>query len=137
MGRYRRLLYFLFGLGMTSPLLALVVGGHIISLTTVTIALVFFDLLVRKHRRHFSARNQNSMFKYFMAWMLISIASTLFGFVYYSFVNIDYSLSAISALPKILFYLLFFFLFARNVKGETLMEQIFKGIKSGLWRVSR
>ena len=134
MGRYRRLLYFLLGLGMTSPLLALVVGGYIISLTTVTIALVFFDLLLRKHRRQFSVRNQNSMYKYFMAWMLISIASSIFGFGYFLLLekNKDFAFSSISFIPKILFYLFLFYLFSTNRMGEYKMLSIIRGLKFGI-----
>lgn len=132
MGRVQKILYYSFGLGMTSPLLALVFGGHIISLTTVTIALVFFDLLLCRHCIRFSYYKKSLYSKYFLIWMIISLVSSVFGFVYFIGFQKEFALSSISFIPKILFYIILFFFFARDVYGEDKMEVVFKGIKFGI-----
>lgn len=128
---YRKILYFGLGIGMTSPLLALVVSGHIISLATVAFSLVFFDLILNKKPGR--VINDKPLHKqYFNYWMYISIASSIFGFIYFIGINEEYAYSALSSLPKIFFYLLLFYLFAHDANGQEKMEYAFSGLKYGI-----
>ena len=123
--------YLSLGLGSTSPLLALVVGGHIISLMTISLIMVFVDLLYGP-KIHDNYIKKTYLYDIFFKWMIISVLASIFGFVYFISFRSDYSYSAISYIPKIFLYILLLILLAQNRKREQKCKLIISGIKYGI-----
>lgn len=119
------------GIGSTSPLLAVVVGGHIISLMTISLVVVFVDLLYG-HKIHDKYIKKTSLYNVFLKWMVISVFASIFGFVYFISFRSDYSYSAISYIPKIFLYIILLILLAQNCKREEKCKLIILGIKYGI-----
>lgn len=135
MNGMRRLLnsiYFLFGLGATSPLLALVVGGRVVSLMTIAMLFVFVDLILSKKNRLNLDFRESVLFKQFMGWMIISILACLFGFIFFITFRPEFSYATIGFVPKILLYILLLYLLGINYKATEKISLILKGIKYGV-----
>ena len=136
MNGMRRLLnsiYFLFGLGATSPLLALVVGRRVVSLMTIATLFVFVDLILSKKNRLNLDFRESVLFKQFMGWMIISILACLFGFIFFITFRPDFSYATIGFVPKIFLYILLLYLLGVNYKAKNKITLIIKGIKYGVF----
>lgn len=127
---YRKIIYFCLGLGMSTPLLALVVGGRVISLTVIALILALVDLINNQSIIHKSFNKP--IRKLFILWMNVSIIASLFGWLYFCSFDMTYALSSISQIPKILLYYLLFYLFSRNGDGKEKLTNIAVGVKYGI-----
>lgn len=129
MGRITKGSFFCLGLGATSPLLALLIGGRVLSLMSISLVLVFFNLLF-SHKEKYEQRRGLS--QYFLGWMIISLLSTIFGFIYFYNIDSRYSFAALSFLPKIVLYLFLYFLLETDKRGYSKSSYILNGIKIGI-----
>ena len=132
MNLFLKIVYWCLGLGATSPLLALVFSGRVISLMTIALGCVFIDLIFSKNRNSNSIFRSSTLFKFFLCWMLISILASLFGFIYFLSIRPDYSYAAISYIPKIVLYFILLFLLGRQKNYFDKCSYIIKGIKYGV-----
>lgn len=129
----KKILYYCLGLGASTPLLALVLGGRVISLVTVCVIFVFIDQFT-SHKFSFNASHLKTEYaRNFMKFMYISLASCVFGFIYFIFINTDFAYSSISFIPKILIYLVLFCAVAHDPRGEMKMKFVFEGAKLGIF----
>lgn len=119
--------YYLLGVSSTGMVLAFVVGGHVIPLYSIFLLLVFYDLIVGRQRPMKCGQLERS----FKAWMGISILSSLFGIVYF-IGKLEWQQMSLSYIPKVLIYLLLFFLLKRNVERERKISSILKGLLFGI-----
>lgn len=129
--KYIKTIYFCLGLGATSPLLAFVIGGRAISLMTIALILVMIDLFLTKNKTIKLLRN-NQLYTLYMIWMLISILASFFGFVYFANNTIDYSISSISHIPKIILYILLIILLINNKHKQRKVTYLIKGLAFGI-----
>ena len=124
-------IYLCLGLGATSPLLSFVMGGRVLSLMTLSLILVIIDLFISK-RTKLKSHRKNKLYSLFMTWMLISIVASIVGFVYFANISIDYSISSVKHIPKILLYILLTILLINNANKNIKVNQIIKGIAVGI-----
>ena len=132
MSRFTKYTYILFGLGATSPLLALVVGGRVVSLMTIAMFFVFADLILSKKNKAGLEYKRGVLYKLFMGWMVISIFACLFGFVFFISFLPEFSYATIGFIPKIVLYLLLLYLLGVNYKSKEKVSLIIKGVKYGV-----
>ena len=132
MSRFTKYTYILFGLGATSPLLALVVGGRVISLMTIAMLFVIADLILSKNNKVGLEYKRGVLYKLFMGWMIISILACLFGFVFFISFRPEFSYATIGFIPKIVLYLLLLYLLGVNFKSKEKVSLIIKGVKYGV-----
>ena len=131
MNRYNKTIYFCLGLGATSPLLALVIGGRAVSLMNIAFVFVFIDLFWGK-KKYNPEFKKFRLYQEFMIWMLLSIVASVFGFVYFISFLPEYSLATILAIPKVSLYISFLFLLGKNPLGEQKSQIVMKGLKFGI-----
>lgn len=132
MSRLTKYSYFLLGLGATSPLLALVAGGRVVSLMTIAMLFVFIDLILTKKSKMGLEYKRGLLYKLFMGWMVISIIACLFGFVFFISFRPEFSNATIGFVPKILLYLFFLYILGLNANSKKKNTLILKGIKYGV-----
>lgn len=126
-----KIAYLSLGLGSTSPLLAIVVGKHIVSLMTISLIVVFIDLLF-SNKNHNTIYKSSTLFVLFCKWMVISVLASVFGFLYFFPLRTDYSYATISYIPKILLYLILLILLGKSCKHSEKCFLIIHGIKIGI-----
>ena len=131
MSGIKKCIYYTLGFSTTTPLLALVLGGHSISLMYIAYLLALGDLLLAKGKRFARIRNNNSLFKLFFCYLVFCFVSSLFGILFFWIEQKSYALAQVSFLPKILLYLIFFILFDANRYGCEKACFILNGIKYG------
>lgn len=130
--RKHKWIYYCLGLGATSPMLAIVYGGRILSLMTLSLVAVFVDLIIKDYQNKTSLRVNIPLVKCYLCWTVIAILSSLFGFVYFIFDNPEYSYRSLSYIPKLCTYLFLFFLLRKDISGRIKIGYIIKGIKFGI-----
>lgn len=118
------------GIGATSPLLALVLGGKILSLYTLCILIVFFNLIFTIKKLRFNINN--NLLIYFLLWMFISIFACIFGSIIFASIDDRYSFSTLSYIPKILFYIILLILFLLTKNRNYKIDLIIRGIGYGI-----
>lgn len=122
-------IFFLFGVASTMPILAVSIAGHSVSLFDALFILVMIRLLFA--RQSFSLTLPKGAGTYYVIWLFLSLFSCLFGFIY--FINRPlWQSAAISYIPKIIIYLVFYILLKRINKSEYYIRSIIKGIISGI-----
>ena len=120
--------YLLLGLCSTTSLLSIGILGIYISLFSIVLILVFIDLFINQTSS--SIYKNTHVDKIFYFWMLISIASSLFGFFYFSTDSFEWQLAALSHIPKMIIYTLLFYLLKKQVNTTMYVRLIAVGI---LW----
>lgn len=114
------------GVSSTGMVLAFVVGGHVIPLYSIFLILVFFDLIKGKR----SPKKYGHLESCFEVWMVISILSSLFGVAFF-IGKPEWQQMSLSYIPKILIYLVLFFLLKNNYEREKKVSSILYGVLSG------
>ncbi len=123
-------IYYTLGFSSTTPLLALVLGGHVISLMYLVFVFAFVDVSISR-KLSLCIGKRTKVYKYFVYYLLLCIVASLFGAVYFGVDQKEYSLSAISFIPKILIYLSFLILLTIDYDNTTKIKYILIGIKYG------
>lgn len=131
MQKISKLVYFTLGFSTTTPLLAIVVGGHVLTLMYIMYILVFGNLLFIGGKRTFKLNNESILYKNFYYYLILSIFSCLFGAVFFVTNQKDYALASIGFIPKILIYLSFLILLYINKNCDEKVHYILKGILYG------
>ncbi|MDE7412472.1 MAG: O-antigen ligase family protein [Muribaculaceae bacterium] len=127
-----KLSYFSLGLSGTAPLLAIVIGGMILSLSTIASLCVFGDLFLGKKIERTNIWKYR-LTKYFLYWMGISLLSSFFGLVFFSFIDEQFAFTPLKFIPKILLYLLMLYLLSKQEKSEFRISWLIKGVMFGVW----
>lgn len=128
--RYGDLIYQLLGFFATASVLAIPLGGRVLSLYTVMLVPVFADLVFHFRTRRFPmAVNRPEL--YFYLWMSISVVASLFGFLYFSSLP-EWSAKAVGYVPRILIYLVLLFFLMGNEDKERKSSALLQGIKWGI-----
>lgn len=128
---YTKTIYFCLGLGATSPLMAFVMGGRVLSLMTLSLMLVLLDLILH-HSKKFRGTYNSKLFNLFMGWMGISILASAFGFLYFSNIDLAYSVSSLKHIPKILLYIFSALLLIVTKQRDKKISYILNGIYWGI-----
>lgn len=120
----------LLGFSATSPLLSLPLGGHLISLYTIVLAIVFV-ILVHETRGTMGYYKKTPLDVRFNRWCALGLISSVFGFFF--FWGDDTWMSAsVSFVPKIILYFLLFYLIGRSRNNHEYCRAICYGIIWGL-----
>lgn len=127
--RYNNAIYWSVGFFSTSQILALVFGGRIIALYSIFLFLVIADLLV--HPQVNNPIPSIKIKKEFLTWMYISIAACFFGYIYFMQYS-DWQSRVLGYIPKILMYLVLFYLLQKDYKLGEHANLIIQGIKIGI-----
>lgn len=131
MNGIKKSIYYTLGFSTTTPLLALVLGGHSISLMYIAYLFAFGDLLFARGKRFVRIKSNNSLFKLFGCYLVICFVASLFGIFFFWVEQKSYALAQVSFLPKILLYLFFLILLDANRYGSEKASLILDGIKYG------
>jgi hypothetical protein len=121
-------LFLMLGVFSTSSLLTIPVGGHLISLYMVCYILCVFVLLTGK-RNNFATVSK--LVKSYDNWTIIGVFSSLFGFLFF-WGDWEWQSAALSYIPKLLMYLLFFHLLIRSANSMDYCKSIAKGLLVGI-----
>lgn len=120
--------YFLLGLFSTTSLLSVNILSRYISLFSIVLVLVFINLCIRKH---ISCINKGTYEdKLFYSWIWISVLSSLWGFLYFVTDSTEWQFAALSYVPKLIIYMLLFYLLKKQVNTQYYVRLIAVGI---LW----
>lgn len=125
-----RSVFFFLGIFSTCSCLALVVGGHIISLYSITLILSFI-ILLRGKKRSFDIM-KSRLPRLFFLWTLIGLFSSSFGIICFANEDIDWVKTIISNIPKITLYLFLFCYIAKSQKRIIYSDAIIRGLMVGI-----
>lgn len=131
MSGIKKIIYYTLGFSTTTPLLAMVLGGHSISLMYIAYLFAFGDLLWAKGKRFVGIKNNNSLFKLFFCYLVFCFLASSFGIIFFWIEQKSYALVQVSFLPKILLYMIFLILLDANRYGSEKACLILNGIKYG------
>ena len=131
MHRFSKAVYLTLGFSTTTPLLAIVVSGRVLTVMYIMYILVYGDLLFAGGKRAFRIDCKSVLFKNLYYYLILSIFSCLFGAAFFMMNQKDYALASIGFIPKILIYLSFLILLYINKNGDEKIIYILKGIKNG------
>jgi len=120
-------LFFLLGTFATTSVVALVFGQRVLSLFTITLILCF-GLLLANHKR--SKARFNRLESAYVKWTIISIISGLFGFLYFWGDN-EWGQASLSGIPKLVLYLLFFYLLRNSNDSKNYIRYLLSGLVFG------
>lgn len=123
---FKRIIFWGLGFSSTTSILAIPLAGRYISVFSLLLFLTIFLLLFDKGKK----LKYSNLDKKFLIWMLISLLSTFYGAVY--FIGKDtFQSMTLSYLPKILLYLLLFFLVKRSRYSYSYSKCICLGLLYG------
>lgn len=121
-------LYFLLGLFSTTSLLSINILGRYISLFSIVLVVVLVNLCVCKKSYINKSVYED---KLFYSWIWISILSSFWGFFYFVTDSIEWQFAALSYVPKLITYMLLFYLLKKQVNARYYVRLIAIGILLG------
>lgn len=127
----KKCIYYTLGFSTTAPLLAVVVGGHYISLMYFVYIIIFADLFFSGGKYTINIKNNSNLFKNFLLYLFLCFIASLIGMVFFWNDEKAYSMAQIRFIPQILIYLILLFLLDRNNQRDSKVNYILNGIKYG------
>lgn len=124
----RDIFFILLGFGATASLLALPIWGHLLSLFTVALFVVLFILLQRECKKSIPF---TILDKLYCSWIFWAIVSSFFGFFFF-WGEWEWQQASLSYIPKILLYLLLFYLLRKSSNRKQYCALIVKGLFIGI-----
>ena len=122
--------YWLLGFFSTASCVAFIFSGRVLALFMLMLIPVFADLVIHyRWGETFKVRSRPE--RHYYIWMIISIFSTIVGYLYFSAMP-EWSSTTMSYMPKILIYLLLLFLLMGNEDRDGKTRSIANGLKIGI-----
>ena len=120
------------GIGATSSLLALVMGGHVLSMLNIFLILAFCELLFSQGsaaNRGFNIKSYHS--RLFLTWMTLGMVSSIYGI--FRFIEYDeFRAASVGSFFKIIIYILFLIFLGTNSNPSLRIRSLMGGIKFGI-----
>lgn len=128
---FRTTASFYWGMGFfsTSQILAIVMGGRVIALYSICLFLVIVHLAFYTPKT--KPIYDKSLKHLFLGWMIISLVSGVFGLAYFADYA-DWVQRILGYFPKIIMYLILFYLMSRDKYKERHINLIVSGLKYGI-----
>lgn len=124
----RENIFWILGFSSTASALAFVIGGHVLSLFTLSLIIAFIIFITDEKNKN---KGYNKEERCFLGWMIFGFASTIFGYLFFLDMP-KWQEASLSYLPKIILYFLFFLYIRRNSNRSSYARNIISGIKVGV-----